>query len=404
MPNSVFSVTQINKYIKNMFRSDHMLNELVVKGEISNLKYHTSGHIYFTLKDSTSAIKCVMFQTYARTLKFRMQEGMEIEALGSVEVFERDGTYQLYVKNARQGGVGNLFEEFEKLKKMMEAEGMFDPAYKRPIPKNVKTLGVVTAPTGAAVRDIIDVSKRRNPGIQIVLYPAIVQGDEAPTSIVKGILELNQYGVDAIIVGRGGGSMEDLWGFNNEAVCQAIFNSEAPIVSAVGHETDFTLADFVSDLRAPTPSAAAELCVADVRSVLRDINSKKELLNRDMRSRLIDSHNDILRLSERLSGLNPKVKIAKNKQELMRCQSLLESRMEKILIKKHSELGILAERLNGRSPLLKLSSGYSYVSDTNGKAVKSVKSVKKDDVLTINVTDGKVITKVLSTEGQGENG
>jgi len=387
-----------------MFRSDFMLNELTVKGEISNLKYHSSGHIYFTLKDSASAIKCVMFQTYARTLKFRMQEGMEIEALGSVEVFERDGTYQLYVKNARQGGVGNLFEEFEKLKKMMEAEGMFDPAYKRPIPKNVKTLGVVTAPTGAAVRDIIDVSKRRNPGIQIVLYPAIVQGDEAPTSIVKGILELNEYGVDAIIVGRGGGSMEDLWGFNDEAVCQAIFNSEAPIVSAVGHETDFTLADFVSDLRAPTPSAAAELCVADVRSVLRDINAKKELLNRDMRSKLIDSHNDILRLSERLSGLNPKVKIEKNKQELLRCKSFLENRMEKILLRKHSILSIYAERLNGRSPLLKLSSGYSYVSDTMGKAVKSIKGINKDDVLTINVTDGKVITKVLSTEGQGENG
>lgn len=404
MPNSVYSVTQINKYIKNMFRSDHLLENLTIKGEISNLKYHSSGHIYFTLKDSGSAIKCVMFQTYARALKFRMAEGMEIEAKGSIEVFERDGTYQLYAQSAKQGGKGNLFEEFERLKKMMEAEGMFDSRYKRPIPKNVKTLGVVTAPTGAAVRDIIDVSKRRNPGIQIVLYPAIVQGDEAPTSIVKGIMELNEYGVDAIIVGRGGGSIEDLWGFNDEAVCQAIFNSEVPIVSAVGHETDFTLADFVSDLRAPTPSAAAELCVADVRSVLRDINARKELLNRDMRAKIIDSHNNILRLSEKMAALNPKVKIEKKKQELIRYENLLKGQMDKILLRKHSELRICAERLNGRSPLLKLSSGYSYVSDADGKAVKSIKNVKADDVLTINVTDGKVTTKVLSTEGQGENG
>ena len=287
MASSVYSVSQINKYIKNMFLSDYLLSNLQVKGEISNLKYHSSGHIYFTLKDEKGAIKCVMFSSYRQGLKFVLKEGMQVTVSGSVEVYERDGTYQIYAKAIKEEGVGDLFERFEKLKEKLSEAGMFDPSYKRPIPKFVRRLGVLTAPTGAAVRDIIDVSKRRNPGIEIILFPAIVQGDDAPASIVAGLQALPQYGVDVIICGRGGGSMEDLCGFNDEAVAEAICNCPVPVISAVGHETDFTIADFVSDLRAPTPSAAAELAISDVNALLGELRNKKEILNRDIKSRLI---------------------------------------------------------------------------------------------------------------------
>lgn len=404
MRNNVYSVSQVNNYIKNMFRQDYLLNSLEVRGEISNLKYHSSGHIYFTLKDEKSAIKCVMFASYTGSLKFRMTEGMQVVVTGSADVYERDGSYQIYARAVKQDGTGNLFEEFEKLKLKLSEQGMFDASYKRPIPKLVKTLGVVTAPTGAAVRDIIDVSKRRNPGIQIVLFPAIVQGAEAPASIIEGIKTLDAYGVDAMIVGRGGGSIEDLWGFNDEGVAEAIFNASVPIISAVGHETDFTIADFVADLRAPTPSAAAELAVCDVSATLRELGNKKEMLNRHMRHMLQNARQDVLREEQRLKLLSPKAKLETRKQTLNTYKERLNNDMDDMLTDYRHRLAISAERLHGKSPLLKLSSGYSFVEGKDGKAVKSIKDVKDGDLLKVNVTDGYINTKVLNTgENNGRN-
>jgi exodeoxyribonuclease VII large subunit len=244
-----------------MFTQDFLLHAVTVKGEVSNLKYHTSGHIYFTLKDGAGAIACVMFAGSRKGLAFQLQEGMQVQVTGSVDVYERDGRYQLYARQIEQDGAGQLYEKFEQLKRKLSELGMFAEEYKQPIPRFIRTLGVVTAPTGAAVRDIINISTRRNPYIQIILYPAIVQGDQAAASIVRGIQVLSERAVDVIIVGRGGGSIEDLWAFNEESVAEAIFNSPIPIISAVGHETDTTIADYVADLRAPTPSAAAELAV-----------------------------------------------------------------------------------------------------------------------------------------------
>ena len=258
---NVYTVTQVNSYIRNMFTQDFMLNALYVKGEISNCKYHSSGHIYFTLKDQGGTIACVMFAGNRAKLRFRLEEGMQVIVFGTIDVYERDGKYQLYAKEITADGAGDLYVRFEQLKRELEEMGMFAPEYKQPIPKFIRTLGVVTAPTGAAVRDIINIAKRRNPYVQIILYPAIVQGDQAVPSIVNGIHALERLGVDVMIVGRGGGSMEDLWAFNEREVAQAVFDCQVPVISAVGHETDTTMIDYVSDLRAPTPSAAAELAV-----------------------------------------------------------------------------------------------------------------------------------------------
>ena len=260
---SVYSVTQVNLYIKNMFVQDFLLNRISVRGEVSNCKYHTSGHIYFTLKDKSGTLSAVMFASQRRGLAFGLQEGQQVVVSGSVDVYERDGKYQLYAKEIRREGVGDLFERFQKLRDELEDMGMFAAEYKQPIPKYAKTVGVVTASTGAAIRDIMNISARRNPYVQLVLYPALVQGENAKESIVKGIQTLDAMGLDVMIVGRGGGSIEDLWAFNEEMVARAIFDCKTPVISAVGHETDVTIADYVADLRAPTPSAAAELAVFD---------------------------------------------------------------------------------------------------------------------------------------------
>ena len=400
MGSSIYSVSQINKYIKNMFQNDYMLQRLEIRGEISNLKYHSSGHIYFTLKDENSAIKCVMFSQYARTLNFRFEEGMQVVVSGGADVYERDGSYQIYVKAAKQDGIGNLYEEFEKLKAKLAELGMFDPMYKQPIPKFSKTIGVITAPTGAAVRDIIDVSKRRNPGVQIILFPAIVQGKEAPASIIEGIHALEKLNVDVIILGRGGGSIEDLWGFNDEGVAQAIFDCQIPTISAVGHETDFTIADFVSDLRAPTPSAAAELANADVSALVRELRNKKELLTKDINHLLISYRQDIVNYSNRISALSPSNRIKHKKEILIRLKELLQRDMDNLLVERKHALSLAAGRLDGLSPLKKLSSGYSFVTDENSKRVKSIEDVNVGDKLIVNVTDGFFKTEVVAKEGK----
>ena len=267
MKQNVYTVAQINSYIKNMFTQDYMLRSVLVKGEVSNCKYHSSGHIYFTLKDVKGVIACVMFAGNRTGLSFRLEEGQMVVVGGTVDVYERDGKYQLYAKQITLDGAGVLYEKFDRMKRKLEEMGMFAPEYKQPIPRYIRTLGVVTAPTGAAVRDIINIATRRNPYVQIILYPAVVQGDQAAASIVNGIRALEQLGVDVMIVGRGGGSIEDLWAFNEEAVAQAVFDCQVPVISAVGHETDTTITDFVADLRAPTPSAAAELAVYDIEQL-----------------------------------------------------------------------------------------------------------------------------------------
>ena len=279
---NVYTVGQLNAYVKNMFTQDYLLQSVFVKGEVSNCKYHTSGHIYFTLKDPKGTISCVMFAGNRKGLSFRMQDGQQVIVGGSVDVYERDGKYQVYAKQIVLDGAGQLYEKFEALKRELEELGMFSEQFKQPIPKYVKTLGVVTARTGAAVRDVIQIAKRRNPYVQIILYPAIVQGEEAVPSIVNGIHALEQLGVDVMIVGRGGGSIEDLWAFNERAVAEAVFNCSIPIISAVGHETDTTIIDYVADLRAPTPSAAAELAVWDLGSLLEGLSSAEAALTANM--------------------------------------------------------------------------------------------------------------------------
>lgn len=381
-----------------MFRGDYWLQSLEVKGEVSNCKYHTSGHIYFTLKDEGAGISCVMFASSRQGLNFKLEEGMKIIVKGSVDVYERDGRYQIYAKEIRKEGIGDLFKEFELLKQKLSEQGMFDEAYKRPIPKYVKRLGVVTAPTGAAVRDIIDVSKRRNPGIEIILFPALVQGDGAPESIVEGIEALQRVGVDVMIVGRGGGSIEDLWGFNSEMVAQAIFNSSVPVISAVGHETDFTIADFVSDLRAPTPSAAAELAVCDVRALLDRIDKMQSNLRANMLHNLRNKQLRLASLQEKLARLSPKAKLLEEKSRLELYKHKLSVSMNDRLNLSKQRLLRSMDKLKLLSPLERLSGGYAYVTGADGKPLSTIKSVNKDDALTIRLKDGKVSASVLHVE------
>ena len=302
---NIYTVGQINSYIKNMFAQDFLLQELSVKGEVSNCKYHSSGHIYFTLKDGKGTISCVMFAGNRSGLAFRMTEGMQVIVNGTIDVYERDGKYQLYAKKIRQDGAGELYERFERLKQDLLERGMFAPEYKKPIPRFVKNVGVVTAPTGAAVRDIINIATRRNPFVQIILYPAIVQGEAAPESIIKGIQALEQKQVDVIIVGRGGGSIEDLWAFNEEKVAQAVFDCSIPIISAVGHETDTTIIDYVADLRAPTPSAAAELAVYDVEIFSEQLERYRSALKRHMQGAIALGRARISTLDVRLKTNSP---------------------------------------------------------------------------------------------------
>ena len=371
------------------------MQSLFVKGEVSNCKYHSSGHIYFTLKDSKGTISCVMFASNRAGLSFRMSEGQQVIVGGTVDVYERDGKYQIYAKQILLDGNGLLYEKYEQLKRELEESGMFSPQYKQPIPKYIKTLGVVTADTGAAVRDIIQVASRRNPYVQILLYPAIVQGDAAVRSIVNGIRALEARGVDVMIVGRGGGSIEDLWAFNEREVAQAVFDCSVPIISAVGHETDTTIIDFVSDLRAPTPSAAAELAVTDIRDILGDLASFQESLNRRMQQRLQLERNRAKQLELRLKVVSPANRLREKKMYALSQEERLQDRMQKLIQKRKHEMAIYVERMKGLSPLEKLSSGYSYVEDVAGKNVRSVEQVAVGDVLTIRMKDGKVAANVF---------
>ena len=395
---NVYTVKQVNSYIKNMFTQDFMLNRIYVKGEVSNLKYHTSGHIYFSLKDESGTIACVMFAGSRSGLSFRMQEGQQVVVLGSVSVYERDGRYQMYAREIILDGAGLLYERFEQLKRELEDRGLFAPEYKRPIPRFINRLGVVTAPTGAAVRDIINIARRRNPYVQIILYPAVVQGDQAPQSIVNGIRALEQAGVDVMIVGRGGGSIEDLWAFNEEIVAQAIFDCSIPIISAVGHETDTTIADYVADLRAPTPSAGAELAVYDFGLADAQLKELEAGITRRMKQKIRTARMRLEHDQTRLRYLSPMGQIREKRSWLCQMEERLQDRMQRQIQMNRYTLSLYVEKLKGLSPLEKLNQGFSHVADGQGRTVTDVDRVQPGELLTIHVKNGRITAEVKEKE------
>ena len=408
----VYSVSQVNAYIKNMFAQDFALNRISVKGEVSNCKYHTSGHIYFTLKDGKSSISAVMFAGSRKGLAFTLEEGQQVTAKGSVEVYERDGRYQLYAQEITREGIGDLFERFQKLRDELEEMGMFSPEYKKPIPKHAKTVGIVTAPTGAAIRDIMNISARRNPYVQLFLYPALVQGESAKESIVKGIETLDRMGLDLLIVGRGGGSIEDLWAFNEEIVARAIFNCNTPVISAVGHETDVTIADYVADMRAPTPSAAAELAVFDYGLFEEQVQLYRNTLSKAMDRKLERCRYRAGQYGLRLKLHDPKRSIRENRQRLADMEEKLRSLMvskaafdraraaegeqrmkrliEKQAVRDRHRLELIISRLDGLSPLKRIGGGYGFITDEKDRRLESIDQVKAGDGLRVRVRDGSV--------------
>lgn len=433
---SVYTVAQVNSYIRSMFSEDPFLSRIYVKGEISNCKYHSTGHIYFSLKDERAQISCIMFAGDRKNLNFRLEDGQKVIVFGKVGVYEKGGSYQLYASAVRLDGIGALYERFEALKKELAEMGMFDPMYKKPIPHYIRRLGVVTAPTGAAVRDIINVSKRRNPGIEIILYPARVQGEGAAQSIVRGIQLLDGAGADTIIVGRGGGSIEDLWAFNERIVAEAIFNARTPVISAVGHETDFTIADYVADLRAPTPSAGAELAVDDmvaVRESLKQLSLRQDQLLlgkvRYQRKTLegyrirLQARGPMMRIREKsmqldhmgelmtsamhrkrdealarlkdcraMLKIDAKVSEARGKAELIRPR--LSASMRQKIQDSRRRYEVLRARTEALSPQDHLRRGYAYVTDEEGRAVRSVSQVRAGDLMNVTLKDGTVKTEV----------
>ena len=411
-----YSVTQVNSYIKNMFTQDFLLRRLSVKGEVSNCKYHSSGHIYFTLKDSGGTLSAVMFASQRKGLKFRLEEGQQVVVKGTVDVYERDGRYQLYASEIELSGRGDLYVKFEALLRELEEMGMFSAQYKRPIPRYARRVGIVTAPTGAAIRDIINISRRRNPYVQLILYPALVQGDGAKDSIVKGIRTLDAMGLDVLIVGRGGGSIEDLWAFNEECVARAVFACRTPVISAVGHETEVTIIDYVADLRAPTPSAAAELAVFDYSRFEADLLARRRKLTREMgyftdraRARLkqeelkIKLHHPSHELNEkrqRIADIEERLnrqilflsetdreRAARRKERLFRAVCSLTEKDRK-------RLEIVSGKLWGLSPLRKLSQGYGYVTDMEGNRLASVMQTQPGEEIRVQLADGNIEAEV----------
>ncbi len=436
-----YSVGQISSYIKGLFEQDFLLKSVQVEGEISNLKYHSSGHVYFTLKDEKAAISGIMFASYARGLKIRLKDGMKVRVSGSISTYERGSSYQIYAKSIAEAGLGVLYQRFMETKQRLEEMGLFDPAYRKPIPKYAMRIGVVTAPTGAAIQDTVNITHRRNPFAQLILYPALVQGEYAPASIIKGIETLDRMGLDVLIVGRGGGSLEDLWAFNEEAVARAIFDADTPIISAVGHETDVTIADYVADLRAPTPSAAAELAVFDVRAYADAVRQKKQRLAsavnaRFEQKRLLLSHGDARlrrhdprtrmneyrlrtayaqdnlenalkrRLDASIQGLSEREKRLQNGMEeaLSLAREKLETAlyglrdgMETARLNAVHRLDLSITKLDGLSPLRRLGSGYAFA-EAKGKALTDSRQVSAGDQVKLYLKQGSLLTEVIAPE------
>ena len=391
---TIYTVYQVNTYIHNMFREDYLLSDVSVSGEISNIKYHTSGHIYFTLKDDKSAISCAIFRPSAQKLNIALKDGDKIVAEGSISNYVPSGSVTFSVNKAEYAGIGDLTKKFEELKRRLLEQGLFDKEFKKPIPKFPHTIGIVTAPTGAAIRDIISVSKRRNPYISLILYPALVQGEGAAASIVKGIETLEKRGVDVIIVGRGGGSLEDLWAFNEEEVAYAIFQCSIPIISAVGHETDITISDFTADLRAATPSAAAELAVPDMPQVIADIHEMKDSLDKGLKRVLERKKHKLQVLETKLYALSPANKLSKQKIIVESFDNRLDSQIKKLIKEKKMRIEMLSEMLKGVSPLERLMAGMAYITDENGKRVVGVAGLKDFDKIKLTMKDGHAYATV----------
>mgnify|MGYP004460259841 FL=1 len=395
MKYNAVTVTQLNKYLKDRFDEDENLNAILVKGEISNFKNHYTGHLYFTLKDENSLIKCIMFKSYAEKLNFKPKDGMKVMVFGTVSVFERDGVYQIYAKTMMEDGIGDLHEQFEQLKAKLEKEGLFEQSHKKIIPLYPNVIGVLTSQTGAVIRDIINVSTRRNPNVYIRLLPVPVQGPGAAEQIADKIRIMNEKKLaDVLIIGRGGGSLEDLWPFNEEIVARAIYDSEIPIISAVGHETDFTIADFVADLRAPTPSAAAELAVPDIFEV------KQKIINYQDRSKLaLKKKIEIMKLRfEKVMKsrifTDPMRKVMDNSIILDDYMKRLENAMKEIKTEKKNKYIELVTKLDSISPLKTLIRGYS-LTEKDGQIIKSASQIDKGDIITIKFSDGEKNAKIL---------
>ncbi|MGU8345524.1 exodeoxyribonuclease VII large subunit [Clostridium perfringens] len=385
------SVGEVNNYVKKLVENDFILKNLNVKGEISNLKFHSSGHIYFSLKDENSKVNCIMFKNNAVNLDFRLEEGMKVEIKARLGVYHKEGTYQLYCENIKKAGIGELFEEFHKLKKELSEEGIFDEKYKRALPKFPKRVGIITARTGAAVRDIIKVIQRRNKSLDIILYPAKVQGENAADSIIEGIRYFNnEKSVDVIILGRGGGSIEELWAFNNRDLAYEIFNSRIPTVSAVGHEVDFTISDFVSDMRAPTPSAAGELVSPSLQEMINDLLNKKEFLHRAIDRKFLNAKKDVDLLHKGLKGNNPKHIIEKRIKEVNSLEEKLNFLGKRKIDKAKDELIALNSILQTLNPLNTLGRGYSVIMDKEDKVINEVSELKKNDMVKVIMKDGSV--------------
>ncbi|QUO33097.1 exodeoxyribonuclease VII large subunit [Faecalicatena sp. Marseille-Q4148] len=397
----VYTVKQVNAYIKNMFTQDFMLNRIAVKGEVSNCKYHSSGHIYFSLKDASGVIACVMFAGNRGGLAFRMTEGQQVIVMGSVSTYERDGRYQLYAREIRLDGEGVLYERFQALRQELDEMGMFAAEYKQPIPKYVRKVGIVTAPTGAAVRDIMNIASRRNPYVQLILYPALVQGEGAAKSIVRGIQALDAYGVDVIIAGRGGGSIEDLWAFNEECVARAIFDCHTPVISAVGHETDITIADFVADLRAPTPSAAAELAVYEYGQTKTDMEEIRFTMRKYLMEQIQKARHESERYLLKLRLSHPGNQLRTKKQQLTETEDRIRYLMEHKITEERNRILLCTEQMKRLSPLERLSGGYAFVSKSDGKPVRKISDVQEKDRMQIYLKDGMIEAEVISVKEEG---
>ncbi len=394
----IYTVSQINAHIRRMFEQEPRLNGVTVRGEISNCKYHSSGHIYFTLKDAGGTLSAVLFAGQRRGLDFRLQDGMQVEASGSVQVYERSGSYSLYVRTVRRAGLGDLYERFLKLKERLEEMGLFAEQYKQPIPRHARVIGVATAATGAAVRDIIQVSTRRDPYVQIVFCPTQVQGQGAAESIVRSLRRLDAYGCDVIIVGRGGGSLEDLWAFNEEIVARAIFDCATPVISAVGHETDFTIADYAADLRAPTPSAAAELATADMEEFFEEMAGRRYSLERAMRLKLRGVKERAESGARVLAGYSPARRLGESRTRLAAAKLRMAGAMREAMTGRRHALLLRSERLKGLSPLEKLASGYAWVSGPDGEHISRAGKLKPGDKVRIRFADGNAGAEITEVE------
>ena len=396
---NVYSVTEVNEGINKLFSSRPGLSNISIEGEVSNCTYNSSGHIYFTLKDSESQISAVMFKGKRITgLKFALKDGMKVIVSGSIEVYVQGGKYQLYASRIEEAGLGILYEKYLKLKAILEEKGLFDEKNKKTIPRFASKVGIVTSPTGAAIQDIINVSKRRNPYVELILYPALVQGENAYKSIIKGIKALDKTDVDVIIVGRGGGSIEDLWSFNEEELAIAIYEAKTPIISAVGHETDFTIADSVADIRAATPSQAAEIANFEYSKFVSDLDNINIRMKNSLRTKLALLNNILQTYKLKLASFSPTKRINGYRTYLVEIDNSLNKKINAKLNDTKSKLAVYATKIEALSPLKRIANGYAYVADDLGNRISKVKDIKKDSIINLSFIDGKVSAKVLDME------